>query len=414
MHPQPLVDDVGNRHARAERAVGVLEHDLHVVAERPHLAEFQAGDLLAQKADQALRGNQPQDGEPERGLAGAGFADDAERLALAHRDVDAVDRLDVADRLAQHAALDRKPDLEVVGLDHERRIRLQRRRIGLRLGRQQRAGIRMLRRGEDSLDRPLLDDLALLHHADGVGELAHDAEVVGDEQHRHAEPRLQVLEQLEDLRLHGDVERGGRLVGDRAGRARWRAPSRSSRAGAGRRRADADSSAAASPARECRPGSAVRACARAAAAPVMPWCSNRISPICFSIVCSGLSEVIGSWKMMVMSLPRTWRISLSESGSRSRPLNRIEPEGCCADGYGNSFITDSAVTDLPEPDSPTSATVSPLLISNEMRSTASVTRSPWRKATERSFTSRSFSAVASTTLTRTSCADRRRRAPLRR
>ena len=26
--------------------------------------------------------------------------------------------------------------------------------------------------------------------------------------------RLQVLQQLEDLRLHGDVERGGRLVGD--------------------------------------------------------------------------------------------------------------------------------------------------------------------------------------------------------
>ena len=77
-----------------------------------------------------------------------------------------------------------------------------------------RAGIRMLRSGKDSLDRPLLDDLALLHHADSVGELAHDAEVVGDEEHCHAEPRLQLLEKLEDLRLHGDVERGGRLVGD--------------------------------------------------------------------------------------------------------------------------------------------------------------------------------------------------------
>ena len=44
---------------------------------------------------------------------------------------DAVDRLDVADHLAQHAALDRKPDLEIVGLDHDRRVRLRRRRIGL-------------------------------------------------------------------------------------------------------------------------------------------------------------------------------------------------------------------------------------------------------------------------------------------
>ena len=39
--------------------------------------------------------------EAERGLARAGFADDAERLALAHLDADAIDRLDVADGLAQ-------------------------------------------------------------------------------------------------------------------------------------------------------------------------------------------------------------------------------------------------------------------------------------------------------------------------
>ena len=67
---------------------------------------------------------------------------------------------------------------------------------------------------EDALDLALLDDLAVLHHADPVGDLAHDAEVVGDEQKRHAEPLLQILQQRDDLRLHGDVERGGRLVGD--------------------------------------------------------------------------------------------------------------------------------------------------------------------------------------------------------
>ena len=65
------------------------------------------------------------------------------------------------------------------------------------------------------------------------------------------------------------------------------------------------------PDRECRPGRAIRRCAARAASPVSPRCSSRISPICFSIVCSGLSEVIGSWKMMVMSLPRTSRISRS-------------------------------------------------------------------------------------------------------
>ena len=44
------------------------------------------------------------------------FADHAERLALAHLDADAVHRLDVADHLAQHAALDREPDFQILGL----------------------------------------------------------------------------------------------------------------------------------------------------------------------------------------------------------------------------------------------------------------------------------------------------------
>ncbi len=61
--------------------------------------------------------------------------------------------------------------------------------------------------------------------------------------------------QLEDLRLDGDVERGGRLVGDQQLRARRRAPWRSSPAGACRRRADADSRRARCARRSgCRPG----------------------------------------------------------------------------------------------------------------------------------------------------------------
>src|SRR5690349_24745040 len=55
-------------------------------------------------------------------------------------------------------------------------------------------------------------------------------------------------------------------------------------------------------------------------------------------------------------------------------------------------MIDSAVADLPEPDSPTIASVSPFLMLNEMRSTASVSRSPWRKAMDRSLTERSGSA----------------------
>ena len=62
--------------------------------------------------------------------------------------------------------------------------------------------------------RPSSTICALAHDVDAVGHLAHDAEVVRDQQHGHADLALQRLQQLEDLRLDGDVERGGRLVGD--------------------------------------------------------------------------------------------------------------------------------------------------------------------------------------------------------
>ena len=72
----------------------------------------------------------------------------------------------------------------------------------------------MFRRGEDLLDRPLLDDLAAIHDADHIGDAPNDAEIVGDEQQAHAEPRANFRQQRQNLRLHGDIERRGRLVRD--------------------------------------------------------------------------------------------------------------------------------------------------------------------------------------------------------
>jgi hypothetical protein len=60
----------------------------------------------------------------------------------------------------------------------------------------------------------MLDDLAVVHDADPLGDPPHDAKIVGDEQHAHAMPRADVRQQLENLRLHRHVKRRGRLVGD--------------------------------------------------------------------------------------------------------------------------------------------------------------------------------------------------------
>ncbi|MNI33702.1 hypothetical protein D3C73_876620 [compost metagenome] len=57
-------------------------------------------------------------------------------------------------------------------------------------------GIGVLRALEDIGNRAFLDDLALGHDTDAIGEFANDAEIVGDEQHGHAMLALQLAQKL--------------------------------------------------------------------------------------------------------------------------------------------------------------------------------------------------------------------------
>jgi hypothetical protein len=61
---------------------------------------------------------------------------------------------------------------------------------------------------------PLLHDAAELHHHHAVGDLGDDAEIMGDEQHAGLLAALHFPHQFQDLRLRGDVERRGRLIGN--------------------------------------------------------------------------------------------------------------------------------------------------------------------------------------------------------
>ena len=106
------------------------------------------------------------------------------------------------------------------------------------------------------------------------------------------------MQQIEDLRLDGDVERRGGLVGDQQLAAGRRAPWRSSRAGACRRRAGADSRRAAARPTGCRPARAARCARSRCGAGDRRSCARTVSMICSPMVNTGLSEVIGSWKIM--------------------------------------------------------------------------------------------------------------------
>ena len=72
----------------------------------------------------------------------------------------------------------------------------------------------MVRAFVDGLGEAELHQPAEVEHGDPVGDVAHDPEVVGDEEVGDLLLRLELDEQVEDRRLDGDVERRGRLVAD--------------------------------------------------------------------------------------------------------------------------------------------------------------------------------------------------------
>ena len=133
-----------------------------------------------------------------------------------------------------------------------------------------------------------------------------------------------------------------------------------------------------------------------AASRFIPRWSAAASAIWSPTVNTGLRLVIGSWKIMAMSRPRNLRSAFAGSLARSttgpsRVRNRISPPTMRPGGFGISPMIDRLVTDLPEPDSPTTASVSPASSVNETSSTAltrpaSVKKCVWRCPTRSSVT----------------------------
>ena len=140
---------------------------------------------------------------------------------------------------------------------------------------------------------------------------ATDAHVVRDEQDRRAVVALQPLHQLEDLRLDRHVERGRRLVGDqqrRVARERHRDHHALPHAARELVRVVVDRGA---PGSGCRPRRAARPSRARACRRVSCSCARSCSAICQPTVYTGVSAVIGSWKIIAISPPRTARISLA-------------------------------------------------------------------------------------------------------
>src|SRR4051812_2724003 len=97
-----------------------------------------------------------------------------------------------------------------------------------------------------------------------------------------------------------------------------------------------------------------------AARPRATPCTCSVSSIWLPMVKTGFSAVIGSWNTSAIPAPRIFCISRSPSVIRSRSLNTMRPPAI-RPGRCTRRRIDSAVTDLPLPDSPTRQSVSPSL-----------------------------------------------------
>src|SRR5258708_121891 len=107
MNDERLGDDCTDRHARVERCIRILKHDLHVAAHAAHVAGVEIENILSVEFDAAgCWLDQPEDAPSDRGLARSRFADETERLTAADSKADAIDRLHLPDDARENSALD--------------------------------------------------------------------------------------------------------------------------------------------------------------------------------------------------------------------------------------------------------------------------------------------------------------------
>ena len=168
--------------------------------------------------------------------------------------------------------------------------------------------------------------------------------------------RDQLLEQLEDLRLDGHVERGGRLVGDQQPGP------------AGHRHRDQRALPHAAgelvrvllePAPRVGDADPVEQARRPRCAPprrVMPRCRSSTSVTCSPIGTTGLSEDSGSWKIIAdVPAAHVPHLRVGQRQQVASPSNRPVP-ATLTPRVGSRPMIASEVTDLPQPDSPTRPT----------------------------------------------------------
>ena len=117
-------------------------------------------------------------------------------------------------RALEDTLLDREPHPELLGTQQRRRLSCCADRLTAGLGIQQGLRVRVLWPGKECFAVIGFDDRTPMHDTYPMRHLAHQVEIMADQQQCHAQFGLQLLQQIEDGLLHGNVQCGGGLVRD--------------------------------------------------------------------------------------------------------------------------------------------------------------------------------------------------------
>ena len=280
----------------------------------------------------------------------------------------AIDGADFGDFPAQQAAADGEMNLQILRDDQVGGAGLDRLRRAAGFGIDQHPRVWMFRRGKHCRDLAGFDHRAVAHHQHAVGIAAHDREIMGDQQHREPPCLTLGFQQLQNLRLNGDIQRCGRFVGDQQGRI------------IGERHRDHHALSLTAGQFVRKRGQPVGGVGKSAllqqrddtgaqcttAQPLMQ--GNR--PRRFAARCDATGSGWSSApeKSSRRRPPRSVRNAALEAPTVCWPLSTTEPVGLVAPG-GKSCRIDKAVNDLPDPLSPTMANVSPRSTLNDTPST---------------------------------------------
>ena len=254
---QRLGEGREDRHAWIKRGERILEDHLQVAADAGEIGGGAGGEVFAFKDDGAGGGrDQLHDRATEGGFARAGFSDEADDLSALHGEAHAIDGADGCGGFAEEAG-GATGEMRFDGANFENGfVGVGRffdgcggnggfcgevepgeqfgfgnglREVGREAGNGEERtafflkggdaalegfGVRMLRVAEKRAGVGGFHDASGIHDLHVVAETGDDAEIVRHENDRHAELALEIFDEGEDLRLHGDVEGGGRFVGD--------------------------------------------------------------------------------------------------------------------------------------------------------------------------------------------------------